>query len=628
MAKRLIKSAEELDEQNDENQFELDESIVDEVSNAEEFADVEITNEDIMDAVEAIDALADAVIEKADAEEKEIDADELLDQVRDMIDDSHEEEPEEEEVEEAEIPEEIESSVVRVMVSEDGAIDLEQKPDEIYDQDVDGLECTVFDTVDDYPMELDETAPTEEVEDDTLIIGNSASKKFKKGYITIKSSTNKKAWSTAYKKVKKMVGSSKLTAAHWVIVSALAKKEEEKDKLKKKIECRLIRAIRSNKEVKTKFFKAIKSDFDVAGQDTQDDIQKEGQTEQEAKPDMIAEPKNNGVEEVSNDGVPSEAGDPEGVTEEFGNPTEDPDRQDEREDEIVLPEESITIVEVPLANSVRKVRLQKVRSSKMRNYNLYKVVSNKDMSVLDGKVVKSGKLAYAFKNTTQGMIACCAKYVANGKGTYKPVLKNNKVVITRGGATAPVFQNYEKIQIAKAIVSARKEGFEAGKREAIKSARCPSIQSRKDELLARRNAMIKSSPEKLGFFNENTIVYDNGQVSVNRGNGWTYGGTVKELDQYTGYEGLLDWYNEQKGKSIKNSRRNEVIKSRLETRKAQAREQKAIQSRAELVKMHEAEERQRLFQSSQTQMDEEKVALKSASNRNTAALDKLYNSMF
>ena len=116
MKKKLLVSADELDEQNDENQFELDESIVDEVSNAEEFADVEITNEDIMDAVEAIDALADAVIEKADAEEKEIDADELLDQVRDMIDDSHEEELEEEEFEEAEIPEEIESSVVRVMV--------------------------------------------------------------------------------------------------------------------------------------------------------------------------------------------------------------------------------------------------------------------------------------------------------------------------------------------------------------------------------------------------------------------------------------------------------------------------------------------------------------------------------
>jgi len=575
MKKKLLVSAEETDNQNDENQFELDESIVDEVSNAEEFADVEITNEDIMDAVEAIDALADAVIEKADAEEKEIDADELLDQVRDMIDESHEEEPEGEEFEEAELPEEIESSVVRVMVSEDGAIDLEQKPDEIYDQDVDGLECTVFDTVDDYPMELDEAAPTEEVEDDTLIIGNSASKNFKKGYITIKSSANKKAWNAAYKKVKKMVGSSKLTAAHWAIVSALAKKEEENDKLKKKIECRLIRAIRSNKEVKSKFFKAIKSDFteDVAGQDTQDDIQNEGQTEQEAKPDMVAEPKNNGFEEQPNDGVPSEAGEPKGVKEEFGNPTEDPARQDEREDEIILPEESIVVVDVPLANSVRKVRLQKVRSSKIRNYNLYKVVNSKDMSVLDGKVIKSGKLAYAFKNTTQGVIACCAAYVDNGKGTYKPVLQNNKVVITRG-ALAPVFQNYEKIQIAKMVVSARKQGYLEGKREAIKSSNRPSIQSKKDELLARREAL--RSGRKPEMSNE----------------------------------------------------RREALKSRMEARQAQIKEQKAIQSRAELVKMHEAEERQRLFQSSQTQMNEEKVALKSASNRNTAALNKLYDSMF
>ena len=72
----------------------------------------------------------------------------------------------------------------------------------------------------------------------------------------------------------------------------------------------------------------------------------------------------------------------------------------------------------------------------------------------------------------------------------------------------------------------------------------------------------------------------------------------------------------------------EVIQSRMDARKAEERANKAIQSRAELVKMHEAEERQRLFQSSQTQMNEEKYALKSASNRNNAALEKLYNSMF
>lgn len=573
MAKRIIKSADELQE--DENQFELDEQMIDEVSNAEEFADVEITNEDIMDAVEAIDALADAVIEKADAEEKEVDADELLDAVRDMIDESHEEETEEVEFEEEEeIPEEIESSVVRVMVSEDGAIDLEQKPDEVYDQDIDGLDCTVFDTVDDYPMEdLEETAPAEETTDDVLVIGNAAAKKFRKGYVTVKSSANKKAWSAAYKKVKKMVGSSKLTAAHWVIVSALAKKEEEKDKLQKKIECKLIRLIRSNKDAKVKFYNSIiKSDFseDVANQDTQPDIQPEGQTEAEAKPDMVAEPDNNGVEE--NVTPPAETGDPDGVEQPAGDPVEDPDKQVETESEdIVLPEEAIAVVDVPLTNSTRKVTLKKIRSSKLRNYNLYKVVSNKDMSFLDGRVIKSGKDgAFAFKSTAaQGILACYAKFVSTGKGTYKPVLKNNKIVIARGNL-APVFQNYEKIQFAKAIVSARKEGYEAGKKDAIKSSNKPSIQSKKDELLNKRNSIKSSISEE----------------------------------------------------------KKQVVQSRIEARKAEERANKAIQSRAELVKMHEAEERQRLFQSSQTQMNEEKFALKSASNRNTAALNKLYDSMF
>ena len=61
------------------------------------------------------------------------------------------------------------------------------------------------------------------------------------------------------------------------------------------------------------------------------------------------------------------------------------------------------------------------------------------------------------------MIVCCAEFVSNGKGTYKPVIKNNKIVISRGGELAPVFQNYEKICLAKQIVSSRKEGFEAGK---------------------------------------------------------------------------------------------------------------------------------------------------------------------
>ena len=567
MAKRIIKSAEE--NQNDENQFELDEQAIDEISNAEEFADVEISNEDIMDAVEAIDALAAAVIDKADGEEKEVDADELLDTITEMIDDTHEEEPEAEETEEIDfseeekLPEEIESSVVHVMVSDDGEVDIEQKPDEVYQSEVDGLDATVFDTTDDYNFAVEDTASADDIEDDTLIIGNSASKKMKKGYITIKSSANKKVWSSAFKKVKKMVGSAKFTAAHWAIVSAIAAKAEAEAKLNKQIQSKLVNYIKSNKDLKAKFMSFIKSD--VAGQDTQPDVQPEGQTESEAKPDMTAEPQNNGFKETSNDGVPSESGDPDGVTSQSGNPTEDPDKQNEREGEIALPEESIVVVDVPLTNSVRHVKLQKIRSSK-KGYNLYKVVNSKDSNIFDGKVIKSGNVAYCFRAGIKDMLVCCAKFVSNGKGTYKPILKNNKVVISRGGELAPVFQNYEKICLAKQIVSSRKEGFEAGKKAAIMSARKPTTPTRKPVMSARRPV----APD-----------------------------TNKQL-----------------------------VKSDIMRRRAERNEQRAIESQAKLQKMHEAEERQRLFQSSQTQLNEERIAIKSNNARNAAALEKLYNGMF
>lgn len=569
MAKRLIKSAEENLE--DENQFELDEQAIDEISNAEEFADVEISNEDIMDAVEAIDALAAAVIEKADGEEKEVNADELLDAVTDLIEDSHEEEETTEETtEDEELPEEIESSVVRVMVSEDGAIDLEQKPDEIYQSDVDGLDATVFDTTDDYDFAVEDSAPSEDIEDDTLIIGNSASKKMKKGYIKIKSSANKKVWSSAVKKVKKMVGSAKFTAAHWAIVSAIAAKAEAEAKLNKQIQSKLVNYIKSNKDMKAKFMSYIKSD--VAGQDTQPDIQPEGQTASEAAPEQTAEPQNNGFEETT--GAEKDAGNPEGTTSQSGNPTEDPDRQDEREGEIALPEEEIVVIEVPLTNSKRNVRLQRVRSSK-KGYNLYKVVSSKNLSVLDGKVIKCGNYAYSFRAGINDMLVCCAKFDSNGKGNYKPVIKNGKVVIGNKGELAPVFQNYEKICLAKQIVSSRKEGFEAGKKAGIMSARQPAAPARRPVTSARK--------------------------------------------PFAGRPNAAP---------VNSAARRQAIKSDLEARKAKLGEQRAIESKAKLIKMHEAEERQRLFQSSQTQMNEEKITIKSANVRNTAALDKMYNSMF
>ena len=617
MAKQLIKSA-------DEDQFELDEQAVNEISNAEEFADVKISNEDVIEAVKVIDALADSVLEKADSEDKEIDADTLLDKVRDMIDDSHEETEKVEIEEEAVIPEEIESAAVRIMVSEDGAIDLEQKPDEIYNSSVDGMDCTVFDTCEDYDVgELDETADVENTEDDVLIIGNSAAKDFRKGYAKIKASSNKKAWNSAFKKVKEMVGSSKLTPAHWVIVSAIAKKEEEEDKKAKKIECALLRYIRSNKEIKERFMNVLKSNAE--------EIDPRGQTEKEAKPETTVGEGNSGYEEVKGKTATGE------VTSDSGNPTEDPNKQTKREGEIVLPEEEIIVVTASLANTNRNIRLQRVRSSR-KGYNLYKVVSGKDNGFLDGRVIKSGNIAYAFRQTSQGMLACCAEYVEEGKGgTYKPVIKNNKVVISKG-ELAPVFQNYETICLAKSNISSRKQGFEAGiKKNRIASARRTPV----------RRAIKSECEEKKDLY------WGDYNDDIHGINVYTKQEYIDKFGEEPNEESRLENSARRRPVRLNNSRRpvvparkvvssvrkpvrsskmsderRKAIRASVEARRAQRNEQKAIESKLQLQKMHENEERQRLFQSSQTQMNEERIAIKSKNTRNVESLNKLYNSMF
>ena len=636
MAKRIVKSAEEKEKQA-ENQFEIDESVVDEVSNAEEFADVEISNQDVMDAVKVIDALADSVLEKADSEDKEIDADTLLDKVRDMIDDSHEETEEIEE--EAVIPEEIESAAVRVMVSEKGAIELEQKPDEIYPSNIDGLECTMFDTCEDYPMDdLEETADTDKTEEDVLVIGNSASKNFKKGYAVIKSSSNKKAWNSAFKKVKEMVGSSKLTPAHWVIVSAIAKKEEEKDKLAKKIECALIRIIRNNKEIKMKIGEKINSRANVEGQKVPSPKEKPGTR--------------NGFNEVKGKTATGE------VTSKSGDPEEKSARQDKKEGEVVLPEKRIATVMASVDGENRKITLKEVRSSKLRNYKIYKVMNSRNVDCLDGKVIKSGKVAYAFKNTSLGMIACCAEYVENGKGKYGPVIQNNKVVITKG-ETAAIFQNYERIALAKAITSAKKEGFDEGfKKGKIASARRTPARRPIKSGCEEEEEYFSYGENGLEFLSKEEYRKKYGE-DPDEGSKVTNAARRRPVRVNAARRALMDRRRKEiasrrnasaapekkpvrsaatrqvpvaKKPAVKSARiseeRKQAIRSAIAERKAKLGEKRAIESKVQLQKMHEAEERQRLFQSSLTQMNEEKVALKSTATKNAESLNKLYNSMF
>ena len=601
MKKKLLVSAEE-------DQFEVDESIIDEVSNAEEFADVEVTEDDIVDAVQAIEALADAVIEKANVEEKEIDADALLDEVRDMIDETHEEEPEEDDFsEEEELPEELVNSAVRVMVSEEGAVEVEQSPDEVYDDTLDGLECTVFDTCDDVPLDVEDDAPN--AGDDVLVIGNSKSNKYKKGFVVLKSSANKKAWSAAYKKVKKMVGSSKLTPAHWVIVSALAKKEEEKDKLKKKIECKLIKTIRSNKETKAKFCgKFLKSseDFEPNG----------GATDPKNKPEDTTGEGNPGYQEegkTENMDSPEQIK-PEDVTNNSGDKTEKLDTEG-----VDVPNEPIIVVDVPLTNSKKKVRMEKIASRlDTRGYNLYRIVkSTKELETLNGKVIKCGKVGFAFKNTTQGIMCCVAPFVSTGKGSYKPVIKNNKVVISTGKMT-DVFSSAEKVIIAKKIASARIEG----RKEAIRSSKAEAIRSARRPVRSAARRPVRSSVIRQEVLNNPARK----PVTSAARRPVVADPTRRPSRPVT---------SARRPAPTSPVRRPVVSAAQRETLNARRQARQAIQSaniakrnEAQLRSMHEAEERQRLFQSSQRQISEEKQEIKSNNSRNAETLAKMYDRMF
>ena len=554
-----------------ENQFEVDEQLVDEIANSEEFKDVEVTNEDVIDAIQAIDALADAVIEKADVEEKELDADVLLDEVRDMIDETHEDEEELEE--EEELPEELANSAVRVMVSEDGAVALEQTPDEVYNDELDGVECTVYDTCNLPPVEVEETGATDEnTDDEMLVIGNSKAQNFKKGFLKIASSANKKAWSAAYKKVKKMVGSSKLTAAHWAIVSAIAKKEEEEDKKKKKIECAILKKFRSNKALKSKLLKS------------NDEFDPEGQPIAETKPEETVGEGNPGYEEI---GEPTSAASPEEVDSQSGNPVTEPDLQNEKESDIVLPEGESVVVDVPLTNGVRKMSLKRIHSSARKNFAAYKVtnVSSTLAKTMNGKVLKAGKIAYVFKDTANGLLACAAKFVENGKGKYGTVLQNGKVVISKG-EDCSIFNNVERFMNAKALLSARSAA------RAVRSApaaRKPiSLKSRMDKMKEARRAAIRSRIEK----------------------------RVSEKKALASRRELKD---------IKRDAVMSKLKARMELGRTKML---ASQNESRLKKMHENSERQRLFQSSQSVMNEEKILIKQGANRNADVLSAMYKNMF
>ena len=448
-----------MDENENEDKFEFDESLIDEVSNSEEFSGEDVSREEVVDAIGAIDALAEVAIEKLGGEQADINADELLEKVQELVDDGasdedsddegFDEDEEEFDEEEEELPEEIENSMIRVMVSEDDTIKVEKTPDEIYDATIDDIPATVFDTGDIPEVDVEDEGETDE--DGVLVIGNSRSRKFRKGFVKVTSCKNNKAWSAAYKKVKKMIGSAKLTAYHWAIVSSLAKAYDKAEKARKqKLQSCLLKLIKNNKDYTAKFGKLLKSDVE-------EPISDQGQTEKDVQPEETVQ-NNPGVNEEK-DIVKEKS--PEEVDSEHKEV--DPPAPWDKNDEVVVPKENIINLEVPVKGITQKLILRKVASSKKRNASTYKVLNASKIAsfVASGKIVKMGDVACAFKKTPEGTFACFARFEkADGKTKYVPVIKNGRMVITKGKespafAIASSFEKRRKMA-DRPLASARK----------------------------------------------------------------------------------------------------------------------------------------------------------------------------
>lgn len=247
--RRAIRSANENEETENKDGFEVDEELIDAVNEETEFGGDNVAKEDVIEAIQAIDAVAASVLEESGENNGEFNADEVIEKIQEVVGaDDFELAEEESPAEEGdELPEELNNSVVRVMVQDtDGTItNIESGADDgaddygsdIYDDSFDGDDATMFDTdeLDTGDIELDDESDSDDTE--LAVVGNSrvASTKYRKGYMKLSSSLkneNKKVWNSAYKAVREMIGSStEMTSAHWAIVSMIAKDMAKKESI-------------------------------------------------------------------------------------------------------------------------------------------------------------------------------------------------------------------------------------------------------------------------------------------------------------------------------------------------------------------------------------------------------------
>ncbi len=585
----------------DTDGFDIDEDIVDEINENDDFGGEELAKEDIIDAIKVIDEIATAVTEK-EGDGAEMDADTVLNKVEEFTEDAVDEDGMDDLDFGEDIPDEIANSVVRVMVQDensDVAVDTEPTVESIYTDVVEETPATVYDTdmsADD--VELDGEDDTDAEDDELLVVGNSRATSFKKGVIKLNSALARKNpmnWKKAYSKVTSSLKGKKkvLSAADWALIQMLAQayNKELSDKMIN------VKRVVSAMKKSTKLKSLLQSELDLVN-DTQADgahpFDDRGQPESETKPEEIVGSTTGEVDENVGDG---QAGELEST---FGDPevqvttTEEAKEGDYMND----PNGTIELLTLPIDNSAQTVVLKKVgtntyvgcgyiptKETKIKlvksNANVMKTAKANDAitNSLDGKVVtfKDGTAILLKSSNIYGLLACRAEFSKGIKGAkYEVFKKIGSSFVSNGVAITSSCEGEYLIASSTSNKSARKT-----------NEVCENVFASLEKELHRREILLNSMKLK----SENRKLVKN---SMDKD---------KQISMLS----------------------SEVRRARNENRRLE----KLANGTEATVRAQVAErDREALFASSQKQMCEENTAIKNSSEHNVNHMAKMMGRIF
>lgn len=547
-ARRAIRSANEEETEEttvaeDKDGFEVDEEFVDAVNEETDFGSDNVAKEDVIEAIQAIDVVADSILTASGEEDFEFNADDVIDKIQEVIEsDEFELEAEAESpTEDDELPEELNNSVVRVMVQdadgtvtniesgvEDNDVGGDDFGSDIYSDSFDGDDATMFDTdeVDMGDIELDDEADSDDTE--LAVVGNSRnpSTNYRKGYMKLSSSLkneNKKVWNSAFKAVKKMIGSStELTSAHWAIVSMIAKDMAKKESLanNKKVETmkRVLSAIKKSDELKQRLTNSFEEiEKDISASESECKPKEEVGTEFSAK-----------EESTDNGGIVNT---PNEVGENWGEPNEPKKDVENANDAVELraPSEGIVEVDVPVTNGFKTIVMKpmgsgayKVIGSKLcksnkiavrtvRNSRLATKGMSSNVPLKSGTIINlaNGKAILLKNSNTAGMLAFYGKFEkGEQKAPYFASLTNGFCLISQSKKGADLFASAEKANLREMLIAQARKTAEVA---SDKAERVFNSQIR-DERMKNRKALSNARKQAMAREDELKAIADNREM--------------------------------------------------------------------------------------------------------------------